>query len=137
MHAGQLGRHGDDENGVSFVGHVTTPIRRVDYRVRIGPGTPRGASWRPSAASSGTTTSTVARRSPGLPLGRGTPRSRTRNVFPLVVPAGTFNADRTVQGRHLDLAAESGLGERDGHGDREVVASPPEEGVRNDVSLDE
>src|SRR5215211_7029966 len=44
---------------------------------------------------------------------------------------------RAVQGRHLQLGAEGGLGEGHGHGDGQVLAAAPEQGVRGDPDLDD
>src|SRR4051812_48506055 len=44
---------------------------------------------------------------------------------------------RTVQRGHVDVAAERGLGERDGNPHREVVALATEQSVWGDVTLDD
>src|SRR6476660_8701046 len=44
---------------------------------------------------------------------------------------------RTVEGGHVDVAAERGLGEGDGHPDREVVAVATEQMVRGNVAFDD
>ena len=77
----------------------------------------------------GTATSTVTRRSPAL-RGLATPLPLTRSVRPERVPDGMRIGDRAaLQGRHQDVGPERGLGERDRHGQREVVALPAEQAV--------
>ena len=122
---GQLGGHRDDVDGTRGrrVGHQPTPrCSRGDE--------PSDAAWRASTAlrsrrstaSTGTATSTVASRSPGALRAGHAPA-----LDPERAPAARAGRDperdrRAVEGRHLDVRAERGLGERHGHGEGQVVA---------------
>src|SRR5215218_6608959 len=48
-----------------------------------------------------------------------------------------LEGDRAVQGRHLELGPQGGLGEGHRHGDGQVLAAAPEQGVRGDPDLDD
>ena len=100
---------------------------RVRRAARRGAG---GVAWRTPPArpgprrsrSGGTCTSTVTSRSPAWPSRRATPLPRARSVRPLGVPGGTRSVTDAVERRHPQVGAEHRLGERDRHGQRQVVA---------------
>src|SRR5918999_1623401 len=50
---------------------------------------------------------------------------------------GDLEGHRAVQGRHLELGAEGGLGEGHRHGDGQVLVAAPEQRVRGDPDLDD
>src|SRR5919107_724685 len=110
VHAGQLRGDRDDEDrrvlgdGAAHVGLLARTVGRETHRAPLcctaavirGRGSPSSASSTLTASSAagvsrlGTATSTVTSRSPDRPL-PGTPRPRTRSVWPLAVPAGTLS----------------------------------------------
>src|SRR5438034_1483437 len=108
MHPGELGGHADDVDGALAgalrLGLFGRPVRFDVHRVFLSHDTPsvrRGDSFEVSLNSSssffcsrdsfsGTSTRTVANRSPWPPR-FGAPLPLIRNVLPVWVPAGTFN----------------------------------------------
>ena len=65
------------------------------------------------------------------------PRPFTRTVLPVCVPGATFTVTGGVEGRHLHLRAERGLGEGDRHLHREVpLAAAGEDRMGRDVHDD-
>ena len=105
--------------------------RRVTSRTSAAP---RRAPSAASVSVRGSSTASVARRSPRSPLAPsfGRPWPRSRNTWPAGVPARDLDAHRPLERRHLRLAAEDGGGQGHPQGGLEVVALALERRVGRD-----
>ena len=135
VHAGELRGDADDVDGAILVALLFVDHRQLTSRSGSAA---RSRSPRPTAprASSAPSTACGARRPRPSRAGR-----RDRPLLRRALAAhperlaargagGHLQRDRAVQRRHLDVRAERGLGERDRHVDRQVVALATEQLVR-------
>ena len=141
------GGHRDDEDRCVVVSSsqapsrpavnvISGPLRRragrpAGPRPRSPSRTPRAPRAPCRVSFAGTATSTVTSRSPRVPSLRGHALAADPEGAAVGRARRELQRDRRpAERRHLDLAAERRLGERDRHGDREVVALAAEHRVR-------